>query len=157
MYTAAETANNAHRGPVFVDIPIDVIYDRATVTLPDRAPPPRRDADAEAVARAAELITTAQRPAIIAGSDVYFDGGWEALRAAAEWLRVPVYLNGLGRGCLPPDHELAFSSSRSMLKREADVVVVVGTPLDFRVSFGSFGDAQVAHVVDHPDRLATRV
>ena len=157
MYTAAETANSAHRGPVFVDIPIDVIYDRATVAMPDRAPPRRPDPDADAATRAAALIATAQRPAIIAGSDVYFDGAWDALRAAAEWLRVPVYLNGLGRGCLPADHELAFTSSRSMLKREADVVVVIGTPLDFRVSFGNFGDAQVAHIVDHPDRIATHV
>jgi len=157
MYTAAETAATAHRGPVFVDIPIDAIYDRATVTLPDRAPPRRPDADSDAVTRAAGLIATAQHPAIIAGSDVYFDGAWDALRAAAEWLRVPVYLNGLGRGCLAADHELAFSSSRSMLKREADVVMVIGTPLDFRVGFGSFGDAKVAHVVDHPDRIATHI
>ena len=157
MYAAAETASTAHRGPVFVDIPIDVIYDRATVALPDRASPRRPDADSDAVTRAATLIATAQRPAIIAGSDVYFDGAWDALRAAAESLRVPVYLNGLGRGCLAPDHELAFSSSRSMLKRDADVVVVIGTPLDFRVGFGSFGEAKVAHVVDHPDRIATHV
>ncbi|HUP75873.1 MAG TPA: acetolactate synthase [Acidimicrobiales bacterium] len=157
MHTAAETAATAHRGPVFVDIPIDVIYDRATVTLPDRAPPRRPDADVDAVARAAALIATAHRPAIIAGSDVYFDSAWGALRAAAESLRVPVFMNGLGRGCLAADHELAFSSSRSMLKREADVVVVIGTPLDFRVGFGSFGDAQVLHVVDHPDRIATHV
>lgn len=157
MYAAAETASTAHRGPVFVDIPIDVIYDRATVALPDRAPPRRPDADSDAVTRAATLIATAQRPAIIAGSDVYFDGAWDALSAAAESLRVPVYLNGLGRGCLAPDHELAFSSSRSMLKRDADVVVVIGTPLDFRVGFGSFGEAKVAHVVDHPDRIATHI
>ena len=49
------------------------------------------------------------------------------------------FANGLGRGCLPADHELAFSRTRSALK-EADVVVVVGTPLDFRLSFGRFGD-----------------
>ncbi|MEO5838554.1 MAG: acetolactate synthase [Acidimicrobiales bacterium] len=157
MYTAAQTAATAHRGPVFVDIPIDVIYDRATVVLPDHAPPHRPDADSDAVTRAAALIATAQRPAIIAGSDVYFDGAWDALRGAAEWLRVPVYLNGLGRGCLAADHELAFSSSRSLLKRDADVVVVIGTPLDFRVGFGTFGDAKIAHIVDHPDRIATHI
>jgi acetolactate synthase-1/2/3 large subunit len=157
MYTAAEVASTAHRGPVFVDVPIDVIYDRATVVVPDRPPPRRPDPDHDAVSRAAALLATAERPAIIAGSDVYYDGAWDALRAAVEWLRVPVFVNGLGRGCVPADHELAFSSSRSMLKREADVVMVVGTPLDFRVGFGSFGDALVAHVVDHPDRIATHV
>ena len=157
MYTAAELATTAHRGPVFVDIPIDVIYDRATVAAPDRASPRRADPDPDAVTRAAALIAGAHQPAIIAGSDVYFDGAWDALRAAAESLRVPVYLNGLGRGCVPADHDLVFSSSRSMLKREADVVVVIGTPLDFRVGFGTFGDAQVVHIVDHADRIATHV
>jgi acetolactate synthase-1/2/3 large subunit len=157
VWTAAQTASSAHRGPVFVDIPIDVIYDRATVARPDTPPPRRPDADADAVTRAAALLATANRPAIIAGSDVYFEGAWDALRAAAESLRVPVFLNGLGRGCLPADHELVFSASRSLLKRDADVVVVIGTPLDFRVGFGTFGDAQVAHIVDHPDRLATHV
>ena len=157
MYTAAETASTPHRGPVFVDVPIDVIYDRATVVLPDRAPPARPDPDPDAVSRAAALLATAHRPAIIAGSDVYYDGAWDPLRAAAEWLRVPVFVNGLGRGCLSADHELAFSSARSMLKRDADVVMVIGTPLDFRVGFGTFGDAKVAHVVDHPDRIASHV
>src|SRR4030095_15122645 len=71
-----------------------------------------------------------------------------------EALRVPTFMSGLGRGCLPMDHELAFSRTRSAMKR-ADVVVVVGTPLDFRLSFGRFGDARVVHVVDHPSGRAT--
>jgi acetolactate synthase-1/2/3 large subunit len=157
IHRAAQTAAAPHRGPVFVDVPIDVIYDRATVPEPDRPMPERPEPDSDAVARAAVLLATATRPAIIAGSDLYYDGAWHELRAAAEWLRVPVFVNGLGRGCLPADHELAFSSVRSMLKREADAVMVVGTPLDFRVGFGNFGEAQVAHVVDHPDRIATHV
>jgi acetolactate synthase-1/2/3 large subunit len=69
-------------------------------------------------------------------------------------LRLPTFVNGLGRGCLPADHELAFSRTRGLLKAEADVVCVVGTPLDFRLSFGSFGAAQVIHVVDDPERRA---
>jgi acetolactate synthase-1/2/3 large subunit len=157
MYHAAQTATSAHRGPVFVDIPIDVIYDRATVPMPVAPMSVRPAPDVDATTRAAELLATATRPAIIAGSDVYYDGAWDALQAAAEWLRVPVFVNGLGRGCLPADHELAFSGARSLLKRDADVVMVIGTPLDFRVSFGNFGDAKVAHVVDHPDRRATHV
>jgi acetolactate synthase-1/2/3 large subunit len=88
---------------------------------------------------------------------VYFDGAWEALRAAAESLRVPVFANGLGRGCLPANHELAFSRTRGLLKTEADVVVVVGAPLDFRLSFGSFGDASVVHVVDSESQRAAHV
>ena len=107
--------------------------------------------------RAASLIANAERPALIAGTDVYFASAWPALRAAVETMRVPVFANGLGRGCLPADHELAFSRTRGLLKTDADVVVVVGAPLDFRLSFGSFGDAAVVHVVDSPSERAGHV
>jgi acetolactate synthase-1/2/3 large subunit len=73
-----------------------------------------------------------------------------------ETLRVPCFANGLGRGCLPADHDLAFSRTRAALK-EADVVVVVGTPLDFRLSFGRFPDAKVVHVVDAEGERAGHV
>ncbi|HWC38993.1 MAG TPA: thiamine pyrophosphate-dependent enzyme, partial [Acidimicrobiales bacterium] len=112
--------------------------------------------DPEQVAAAASLVAAAERPALVAGSDVWWDGAWDALRHAVESLRVPTFANGLGRGCLPADHELAFSRTRRALK-DADVVVVVGTPLDFRLSFGSFGSAKVVHVVDSEDQRPSHV
>lgn len=63
-------------------------------------------------------------------------------------LRLPCWFNGLGRGCLTGGHPLSFLRTRSMVKAEADVVVVIGAPLDFRLSFGNFGSAKVIHVVD---------
>jgi acetolactate synthase-1/2/3 large subunit len=88
---------------------------------------------------------------------VYWDGAWEPLRAAAEHLRVPCFFNGLGRGTLPADHELAFLRTRGLLKARADLVVVLGTPLDFRLGFGRFGNARVAHVVDAASQRAPHV
>ncbi len=88
---------------------------------------------------------------------MYWDGAWPELRAAVERLRVPCYFNGLGRGTLPADHELAFLRTRGVLKRRADLVVVLGTPLDFRLGFGRFGDAVVAHVVDSAGQRAAHV
>jgi acetolactate synthase-1/2/3 large subunit len=79
------------------------------------------------------------------------------LAAAVEHLRVPCFFNGLGRGTLPADHELAFLRTRGALKHDADLVVVVGTPLDFRLGFGRFGAAQVAHVVDSDAQRARHV
>ena len=154
---AVRLALTPHRGPVFLDFPLDVVFSPAEAMLPDARTPVAPDPDADAVARAADLIAGAERPAIIAGSDVWWEGANEALVAAAEALRVPVFVNGLGRGCIPADHELAFTRTRSMLKTEADLVVVIGTPLDFRLSFGSFGDARVVHVTDHPDGQAAHV
>jgi acetolactate synthase I/II/III large subunit len=88
---------------------------------------------------------------------VYWDGAWDALRRAVEHLRVPCWFNGLGRGTLPADHELAFLRTRGLLKTEADLVVVLGTPLDFRLGFGRFGSARVAHLVDSAAQRAAHV
>jgi acetolactate synthase-1/2/3 large subunit len=60
----------------------------------------------------------------------------------------------MGRGALPPEHPLAFAKSRRTALKGADVVVVIGTPLDFRLGFGDFGAAQVVHVVDAPSQRA---
>ena len=101
---AAATALTPHRGPVFVDIPLDVIFGSAEADVPGAAAERGADADPDEVARAAELIAKAERPALVAGSDVWWDGAWEALRRCVEELRVPTFVNGLGRGCLPADH-----------------------------------------------------
>jgi acetolactate synthase-1/2/3 large subunit len=150
-------AMTPHRGPVFCDFPLDVVFRQGTGAVPDGTAPATVEPDPDEVQRAAALIANAERPALIAGTDVYFASAWPALRSAVETLRVPVFANGLGRGCLPADHELAFSRTRGLLKTDADVVVVVGAPLDFRLSFGSYGDAAVVHVVDNPSERATHV
>ncbi len=149
VFELAQTAMRPHRGPVFADFPLDVIFADGTGEVPELAEP-AWEVDPGPVDEAAGLIAAAERPALVAGSDVYWGGAWSELQAAVEHLRIPTWVNGLGRGCLPADHELAFSRTRGLLKTEADLVVVVGTPLDFRLSFGRFGDAQVVHVVDDP-------
>src|SRR6266496_3425947 len=138
-------------------VPIHVIFSPAAADLPPVDPPRGVQPDPDQVAAAARLVALAERPAVIAGTDVYLDGATDALRRAAEALQVPVYANGLGRGCLAADHELAFARTRGLLKKEADLVVVVGTPLDFRLGFGDFGAARVVHVVDDPGRRAGHV
>jgi acetolactate synthase I/II/III large subunit len=159
---AVKEALTPHRGPVFVDFPMDVVFGAASdVPVPAASglleDLPRGNApDPDLVAAAAALLRNASRPCLVAGSDVWWDGAWEALRHCVETLRIPCFVNGLGRGCLPADHELAFSRTRSALK-EADVVAVVGTPLDFRLSFGRFGSAQVVHVVDSEANRAGHV
>ncbi|MGC4805216.1 acetolactate synthase [Micromonospora sp. DT233] len=154
---ALRTALTPHRGPVFLDLPLEAVFSVGDAELPEATPPAPIEADPAEVARAAALIAAAARPVIIAGSDVYAGDAVDALRAAAEALSVPVFTNGMGRGSLPPSHPLAFAKARRVALGGADVVVVVGTPLDFRLSFGDFGDAQVVHVVDAPSQRATHV
>ncbi|GAB1642709.1 acetolactate synthase [Krasilnikovia sp. MM14-A1259] len=147
----------AHRGPAFLDLPLEVFFSTGEVAVPAAPAVPVIEPDSDEVARAAALLAGAQRPVLIAGSDVWTGDAIDALRAAAEALHVPVFTNGMGRGALPPGHPLTFARARRPALGEADVVAVVGTPLDFRLGFGEFGDAQVVHIVDAPSQRATHV
>jgi len=138
-------------GPAFVDFPLDVVFMEADVDadaeveqLDHLALP-----GAEGVDRAAELLRGAERPAIMAGTGLYWAHGEHALRALAEELRVPVFVNGLGRGCMPADHELFFSRARGQALEGADVALVIGVPMDFRLGFGgSFGEDTQIVIID---------
>ncbi|MDQ1426348.1 MAG: hypothetical protein QOD72_3846 [Acidimicrobiaceae bacterium] len=157
VHDAVTLALTPHRGPVFLDFPLDVMFTPAEAELPDGVRPRGIEPDADAVERLAALVAGAQRPAFVVGSDVYWEGAWDALRRCVETRRVPCWFNGLGRGCLAADHPLAFTRTRGLLKSDADLVVVIGTALDFRLGFGQFGTAEVAHVVDAPSGRAGHV
>ncbi len=107
------------------------------------------------LARALTLLADAERPVIMAGTNLYWGHGEDALRELVERRGIPVFLNGLARGCIPADHELFFSRARSTALKGADVALVVGVPMDFRLGFGkSFGDDTeiVAIDVAEPER-----
>jgi acetolactate synthase-1/2/3 large subunit len=154
---ALTAALTAHRGPAFLDLPLEVLFSSEDVAAPGAPDVPVLEPDSDEVARAAALLAGADRPVIIAGSDVWAGNAIAALRAAAETLQIPVFTNGMGRGALPPGHPLAFAKARRPALNEADVVAVIGTPLDFRLGFGEFGAAQVVHIVDAPSQRAGHV
>jgi acetolactate synthase I/II/III large subunit len=159
-----------HTGPAFVDFPLDYVFGTADSPAdpgPGLPEPWRGPAagDERALARAIQLLRDAERPVIMAGTDLYWGHGEEALRALAEEHRVPVFLNGLGRGCLPADHELFFSRARSTGLSGADVALVIGVPLDFRLAFGgAFAPEAEIIVIDvaeparaHPRTIAAEL
>jgi acetolactate synthase I/II/III large subunit len=154
-----------HSGPAFLDFPLDYVFMEAAESEPPRPlPEPWRGpgADARALDRAAALLRDAECPVIMAGTGLYWGRGEEQLQSLAEALRVPVFLNGLGRGCVPADHELAFSRARSAALSQADVALVIGVPLDFRLGFGAAfsPEAQIVTIDaaeperDHPRPVA---
>ena len=97
--------------------------------------------------RAVVLERGAERPAVIGGSGIWWDGAWKQLALFAENGRLPIFLNGSGRGALPPEHELFFQHARGAAVAAADVVCVIGTTLDFRLRFGRFADeAKLVHI-----------
>jgi acetolactate synthase I/II/III large subunit len=136
-----------HSGPAFVDLPLDHVFmaaeggEEPAATAPAPATPD--------LARALVLLEEAERPVIMAGTDLYWGRGEGALRELVEARRIPVFLNGLARGCIPADHELFFSRARSTALKGADVALVVGVPMDFRLGFGkSFGEDTEIVVID---------
>ncbi len=104
------------------------------------------------------MLAGAERPVLILGSDVWNDFAEDAAVRLAETLQLPVIPNGMGRGVVPSGHPLLVTRARSQALKTADLVVVVGTPLDFRLGYGKFGPteapAEVVHVVDHPDQVS---
>jgi acetolactate synthase-1/2/3 large subunit len=151
-----------HFGPAFVDFPLDYVFMEGPEQEPQDAQPASpvpRGAEAAAIERAGELLQGAERPVIMAGTDLYWGRGEEALLALAETLRIPVFLNGLARGCVAADHDLFFSRARSDGLGGADVALVVGVPMDFRLGFGaSFGEDTEIVVIDvaEPERRHPR-
>jgi acetolactate synthase-1/2/3 large subunit len=163
---AFQLALSPHRGPVFLDISLEAIYGQAEADVPDAPVPgalaPAGQApDAGDVGQIAALLREARRPVLILGSDVWLGGAQDAARQAAEELQLPVIANGQARGVLPGGHDLLATRARSMALRTADLVIVVGTPLDFRLGYGSFGPhdapARVVHVADTVGGIATHV
>ena len=125
-------------GATFMDVPMDVMLtslEESSVEWPD-APTGQPDPDGDLLDRAAELINRAERPVVISGTGVYWHHGEEGLRRLAETAGLPVYMNGLGRGTLAADHPNAFSRTRSAALGKTDLVILLGTPLDFRLNFG---------------------
>src|SRR5690242_12326580 len=165
---AFRLAASPHRGPVFLDISLEAIYGQAEADLPAAGPdgPDHSTSagpapDAGEVDHIARLLRTARHPVLVLGSDVWLGGAEDAARQAAQELRLPVIANGQARGVLPRGHELLVTRARSAALRQADLVIVAGTPLDFRLGYGSFGPkdapARVVHVADAPGGIATHV
>jgi acetolactate synthase I/II/III large subunit len=154
-----------HRGPVFLDASLEALFGPAGRPQPMAATQPGEPdhPDPGAVAAIAGLLARASRPVLVLGSDVWLDGAHQAAREAAEELALPVIANGQGRGILPAGHELIVSRARPVALGEADLVIVAGTPLDFRLGYGEYGGkngaprAQVVHVVDAQSQVARHV
>ena len=132
-------------GPTFLDFPLDQVFMEADVEAD--APSESFDplavaaADGDALDRAVELLRGASQPVVMAGTGLYWARAEQALVRLCEELSVPVFLNGLARGCVPADHSMFFSRARGTGLKGADVALMIGVPMDFRLGFGaSFGD-----------------
>ena len=138
---AVRTAVSGVPGPAFLEIPMDVLM--APASLDDirfptiRATPPTVHPDPADLQATLDVLATAERPVLLGGTGVKWSQGGAALARFAEATRIPVYLNGMGRGMLRADHPQFFNRTRRQAMEECDVFVLVGSPLDFRLRFGA--------------------
>jgi acetolactate synthase I/II/III large subunit len=159
---ALALAAEPHRGPVFLDIALEALYGEAEAALPDPpGPAAGREPDPDALDAVGRLLAAAERPVLVLGSDVWADRAEDAARRCAQALALPVVANGQGRGIVPPGGDgLLVTRARSLAFGAADLVLVAGAPLDFRLGYGSFGGrqggppAKVVHLVDAPGQVA---
>jgi acetolactate synthase-1/2/3 large subunit len=129
-------------GPSYLEIPRDVL-DREVkvgdVTMP--APGQYRGStrslgDQKDIERLAQTLVQAERPAILLGSQVWSARGHVEAIALVRALNIPAYFNGAARGILPPGDPHHFHRTRRDAFNKADVIIIVGTPFDFRMGYG---------------------
>ena len=154
MDGAFTAAGSSHRGPVFVDVPMDEFFNQASGPAPTAPTAAPIEPDGDAVAEIARLLSASSRPLLILGTDVWADGAEVAALRLVEALGVPTLTNGMGRGIVPGGHPLLVTKARGAAIGGADLVIVVGTPLDFRLGYGVFGEAKVVHVADSPGQVS---
>jgi thiamine pyrophosphate-dependent acetolactate synthase large subunit-like protein len=129
-------------GPAYLEIPRDILdrevhFDNAVIPKAGAYRASVRSiGDPKDVEKLADLLVKAERPAILLGQQVFTARGHEEAIALLRGLDIPGYFNGASRGMLPPGDEHHFDRTRSLAFKNADVIVIVGTPFDFRMGYG---------------------
>ncbi|HEX5862598.1 MAG TPA: acetolactate synthase [Nocardioides sp.] len=160
VHDAFVAAGSPHRGPTFVDIPLDEFFNSASGPLPTATRGTGIEPDGDAITEIAELLAEASRPVLVLGTDVWADGAEESALRFVESAGIPTITNGMGRGLVPGGHPLLVTKARGQAFGGSDLVVVVGTPLDFRLGYGVFGGddetspARVVHIADSPGQVS---
>jgi acetolactate synthase-1/2/3 large subunit len=141
MTVAIREAYSGRPGPSFIEIPMDVLdtlVERENVVFPAHfRSQGRQYGDPVLIQKAAELLEGAERPVILAGGQVWHCRGENELSAFIEKSGIPVYLNGAARGCLSEDCPFFLIRSRRHALARADAVIIIGTPMDFRLAYGN--------------------
>ncbi len=133
-------AMGAKPGPVYLDLPGDVLYKRVEDTEVYYPPAYERTAlpgDPAAVNRALDILRKAERPIVIGGSGAAWAGADREMQEFVERTGIPFWTTPQSRGLIPEDHDLSFLGARSAGFSEADAVLLVGTRMNFIIGFGA--------------------
>jgi thiamine pyrophosphate-dependent acetolactate synthase large subunit-like protein len=159
--TAFRQATTGRPGPVYLDLPGDILGDKVDeerIAFPPAWKTlPRPRGDQGAIQEAIALLARAERPVILGGSGVWWSDGAKAFQQLVETTGVPFYTTPISRGTVPEDHALAFLNARSTAFTEADVLVTIGTRFNWVVQFGRpprfAKDLKVIHVDINPTQM----
>jgi len=139
--SAFRHATSGVPGPAYLEIPVDVVggvTDEENVKYPGSY---RTDAkaygDPEYIKQVVDILHNTERPMILAGSDIWWNDASEELREFVEMIDSPVFLNAMGRGSIPSDHPNLGSLGRRYGLVKSDTVILLGTPIDFRLGYGA--------------------
>ena len=138
---ARESFNGAY-GPSYLEIPRDVLdreiaVDKAVIPAPGHYRASTKSiGDPAAIEKLADILVKSKRPAVLFGQQVWAARGHEAAISLIRALDIPAYKNGASRGMLPPGDPHHFDRTRRLAFDKADVILIVGTPFDFRMGYG---------------------
>ncbi|MCH7625804.1 MAG: thiamine pyrophosphate-binding protein [Chloroflexi bacterium] len=163
MAMAFRKAKSGRPGPVYLDLPSDVL--QAVVEEDDVKWPSNYYTDSmpagspESIERAAKLLLSAERPAMIVGKGVRWSEPTEELKSLIETLGMPYIPSPMGRGFIPDDHPLNMSAARSVLMTGADVILVVGARINWMFDFGRrfSPDAKIIHIEIEPEEIGSNI
>jgi len=127
-------------GPVYLDLPGDILHhpvEEKMIVWPEYergAGLGRAAGDPAMVERAIELLAGAKRPIVLSGSGALWSEAGSALQAFVDKTGIPFYTTPQGRGVIPEDHEFCYLSARNLAFKEADVVLIVGTRINYVIN-----------------------
>ena len=163
--TAFQKAMGGKPGPVYLDFPADILYDKIAEEQVDWSLSgrsllrPRPMGEADRVNALIDALAKAQRPIILTGSGVIWSQAWPELQTFVEKAGIPFYTTPQGRGVLPDDHALSFLSMRSSAFREADLIIIIGTRMNYVIGHAApprfAAGATIARIDIDADEIAS--
>ena len=139
---AARECFSGAYGPSYLEIPRDIL-DAEVQTARVVVPKPgsyrssvKSIGDPADIEKLADILAKAERPAVLLGQQVWSSRGHEDAINFVRALDIPAYMNGASRGMLPQSDPHHFDRTRSDAFKNADVILIVGTPFDFRMGYG---------------------
>lgn len=162
---AFQKAMSGKPGPVYLDFPGDILYQKIDEDLVDWSFAGRPLLNArplgnpEQVGKLVDALANAKQPILVSGSGVIWSRAWDEMHALVDKIGIPFYTTPQGRGVVPDDHPCSYLTMRSSAFRDADLIVVLGTRMNYIIGhaapprFG--GNATIARIDIDPDEIAT--